>query len=670
MAILFALAIIVSSVSLPLQYVFAEITGTTNTYVSEFNRDSGIFGDNVNTNDTQRVDPPNRSTVLISQGYWILINGNYKFKLYSTNAYLTSSWINDNGTYYYVGSDGYMYKYLKTIGSYKYYFNGAGAMMTGFITFNEGKRYFDSSDGKMHVGWLEYATHEWYYFNSNGLALTYLQTIGDYQYYFNGAGVMLMGWVQFGDNGYRYFEESNDSGKMLTGWQTIDGNRYYLGSDGYRYTYYCLILNDHYYFNGNGVMQTGWIQMNNTGEWYHFGENGKLTKYTVTENGNRYCYYPGGTMITGWLIINGDYYYFGNNGAMVYYQQVIEGDHYYFTSEGKMYKGWLLINGNYYYYDTNGKRVTGWKEIAGYWYHLANNGVMDTYWFTDDGSIYYLGSDGKMRTAWQTIGSSTYYFGNDGAMYTYLRTIGSYKYYFGSDGKKQTGWIYMYDNCKWYYFDASTGRMHIGWLQYEGDWYYLETDGTMCIGNMQINFHDYYFNDSGKMTINKASIVRESQIGSNTCWAACSLMAGSYKNNNNITQLDIIINLFGYNANSTAGKYEVVDSIEYAANGNKNAWITTNNSFSDLKNRIDDSCVTVTGLLFGPNYTYGHMIVCSGYRQEYNDQTCEDIYIIDPNPNVPYPFFYSYSELMDGQLTSGIFRCYVSTMISYNWEEN
>jgi len=52
----------------------------------------------------------------------------------------------------------------------------------------------------------------------------------------------------------KYSYTDDETGKKLTGWQDIDGSRYYLGK--------------------NGVMRTGWIKIN--GKAYYFGKNGKM----------------------------------------------------------------------------------------------------------------------------------------------------------------------------------------------------------------------------------------------------------------------------------------------------------------------------------------------------------------------------------------------------------
>lgn len=56
------------------------------------------------------------------------------------------------------------------------------------------------------------------------------------------------------DNPMRF--DLDSEGVMQTGWQEIDGERYY--------------------FDEEGVMQTGWLEID--GIWYYFSENGPLRK--------------------------------------------------------------------------------------------------------------------------------------------------------------------------------------------------------------------------------------------------------------------------------------------------------------------------------------------------------------------------------------------------------
>ena len=137
----------------------------------------------------------------------------------------------------------------------------------------------------------------------------------------------------------------DDKGKMLTGWQKVDGKWYFLNKS-------------------NGEMATGWLK--NDGKWYYLADNG--------------------VMQTGWQKINGRWYYFagGDSGKMLTGWQKINGKWYYLNptqtdsrKEGEMWTGWLKDKGNWYYLDPkDGYMYTGTHIIDGKTYHFNNSGVL------------------------------------------------------------------------------------------------------------------------------------------------------------------------------------------------------------------------------------------------------------------------------------------------------
>lgn len=96
-------------------------------------------------------------------------------------------------------------------------------------------------------------------------------------------------------SGYSYRDD--ETGKKLTGWQTIDGHLYCFNKDGYSLTGRNRVNGKTYYFNGEkrGRVVTGWAKIK--GRQYYFGTDG--------------------VMRTGWVKINGNTYYFGSNGVML-----------------------------------------------------------------------------------------------------------------------------------------------------------------------------------------------------------------------------------------------------------------------------------------------------------------------------------------------------------------
>lgn len=105
----------------------------------------------------------------------------------------------------------------------------------------------------------------------------------------------------------------------LTGWQTIDGGKYYYGKDGKAVTGWKKIGGDTYYFNSakDGKAVTG------------FATIGKKTYYFGSD----------GVMRTGWIKISGDTYYFGSDGAMTTGKVTIGGKSYTFGKDGKLSSG-------------------------------------------------------------------------------------------------------------------------------------------------------------------------------------------------------------------------------------------------------------------------------------------------------------------------------------------
>ncbi|WP_243157386.1 HNH/ENDO VII family nuclease [Clostridium perfringens] len=195
-------------------------------------------------------------------------------------------------------------------------------------------------------------------------------------------------WVNKDGKWYYY-----ENGKMVTGWKLVDGEWYYLGSDG--------------------VMVTGWIELG--GIWYYLSDSGAMVK--------------------GWQTISGKTYYFNDSGHMLVGKQVIDGRNYNFNTSGQLDStNWVKSNNKWYYYE-NGKMITGWKLINGEWYYLESNGVMATGWKELGGIWYYLNESGAMVKGWQTISGKTYYFNDSGHMLTGKQVIDGKNYEFNGSGQ-------------------------------------------------------------------------------------------------------------------------------------------------------------------------------------------------------------------------------------------
>lgn len=170
----------------------------------------------------------------------------------------------------------------------KWYYFDEGIFSTHYM-YEEGRHtingltYFFNSNGAMRTGWIEYYTN-WYYCSSSGDAAKGWKKIGKNWYYFHPTSSSIF---------------ADDAGRMATGRQGIDG-------------YY-------YFFNLNGVMQSGrWIS-SGSNSWYYAVDNGRLVTNRWMEIDGYWYYFKTSSLIvvnTSWTI-NGKIYRFDANGHCI-----------------------------------------------------------------------------------------------------------------------------------------------------------------------------------------------------------------------------------------------------------------------------------------------------------------------------------------------------------------
>ena len=201
-------------------------------------------------------------------------------------------------------------------------------------------------------------------------------------------------------------------------WKTVGGKTYYYGADGQPVKWERKIGNYWYYFNGSGVMQTGWV--------------------TWKADGSKSYFDGGGRALTGWQKLGGKTYYFSpSNGRSVRWSQRIGGHWYYFNGASQMQTGWVT-------------------------------------WNNDKTKSYFDGS-GRARTGFQRIGERTYYFSpSSGRSLRWGQRIGGSFYYFNSASQMHTGWLTWSADKKRSYFDPKTGKAYVGWHKIGGKNYYFD----------------------------------------------------------------------------------------------------------------------------------------------------------------------------------------------------
>ncbi|MBR5649873.1 GH25 family lysozyme [Pseudobutyrivibrio sp.] len=280
----------------------------------------------------------------------------------------------------------------------------------GWVDIAGVKYHTDPLTGLVTTGWFADETGAYYFLPGAANAVTGLNTIDNGVYYFNEAAQLQTGWLELGGNTFLFNPAEN--GKLYTGWWADElGVRYLDPVDGHMVTGLNVIDKDTYYFNEQGFMQLGWVELN------------KLT-YMFNPNDN-----------------------------------------------GKLYRGWWTdATGTYYLDPADAHRVSGLTAIDGAVYYFNNNGQMQIGLVKVDGATFYFGADGKMLTGMQTIGDGVYYFGENGAMATGVIQAKDGIYYAAKDGKIVFNQAVKIDKVQ--YLFGADGKLVINQLVQVGDKYY------------------------------------------------------------------------------------------------------------------------------------------------------------------------------------------------------
>ena len=258
-----------------------------------------------------------------------------------------------------------------------------------------------------------------YYSGLDGKLLTGFQKVGGTTYYFSEEdNSMKKGVTEI--NGSKYFL-GEYSGRLITGWVTssLDGKKYYSGSDGKLVSGIQIINGKEYLFTDDNYLFTGFIN----GEHRYYYKDGILQK-GVTQIGNDLYFMneTTGELITGWVTSS------------------VNGNTYYSDSDGILYKGYRIINEKPYFFgEYSGRLITGWVKatFTGKTYYSKSDGILVKGEQVIDGSAYKFAADNSLETGWQTINGKTYYFYADGTKAKYFAKIAGVRYEFSTTGELQ-----------------------------------------------------------------------------------------------------------------------------------------------------------------------------------------------------------------------------------------
>ena len=346
----------------------------------------------------------------------------------------------------------------------------------------------------------------------------------------------LTGWQEI--DGSRYYYDAN--GVPVTGWQMIDGRRYYFAEDGKQQTgFWCYAGAYWYYYDENGqLLYPGWNIVSGymryvsdggsfltgkqviEGTTYYFGSSGILQTNTVVEDGGKRYFVDGnGAVQYGWQTAGGFRYYSDEANGIYTGWQMIDGRRYYFAEDGKQQIGfWCYAGAYWYYYDENGQLpAPGWQVISGYMRYVSSGGsfltgkqVIDgiTYYFGDSGILqtdtfvegngkrYYVNSAGIIQTGWFIVNGARYYSDDANGIYTGWQMINGRRYCFDSEGRQQLG-FQCYAGQYWYYYDENGQLPAPGWQVISGYMRYVSSGGSFVTGVQLIDGKYYLFGESG-----------------------------------------------------------------------------------------------------------------------------------------------------------------------------
>ena len=182
--------------------------------------------------------------------------------------------------------------------------------------------------------------------------------------------------------------------KPVTGWQDIDGSRFFFSEDGSLCTGWQIIENHTYYLGTDGIPATGWQEID--GEMYYLGIEGIRTAGWQEIDGSRYYFEEDGRMLTGILIENGAAYLFNEQGQLSTGWVTLDGKNYYADENAHPLFGWVQIDGRPHYFDETGASASGWVKLDGFTYYFYTDGAPAQGKVTIDGADRYFAPNGQL----------------------------------------------------------------------------------------------------------------------------------------------------------------------------------------------------------------------------------------------------------------------------------
>ena len=344
-----------------------------------------------------------------SAGGWQTINNDLYF-ITGNDSVLLNTWIGASPWKYYVGADGKAYKEgLHEIDGKSYLFGqyqniyGATSSAGGWQTINNDLYFITGSDSVLLNTWI--GADPWrYYVGADGKAVSGMQDVETNTYYFDPVykTVTTSAWKTLDEDLY-YFQWDGTLARSM--WIGANPWKYYVGADGkaykeglheidgksYLFGQYQNIygatssaggwqtINGDLYFIAadDSVLTNSWIGAN---PWkYYVGANGKAYKEGLHEiDGKSYLFgqyqniYGATSSTGGWQTINNELYFIQGDDSVLLNSWV--GSHdwkYYVGADGKAYRGLQWVGDDRYYFHPLYQNVQyGLQRIDGVDYYF------------------------------------------------------------------------------------------------------------------------------------------------------------------------------------------------------------------------------------------------------------------------------------------------------------
>ena len=443
-------------------------------------------------------------------------------------------WLDRYETRIYADASGVLYTGMHTIGGKQYLFDSEGLLYTNgnstgenSLVYHENQHYWLNADGTIRAalktGWNSIGG-KWYYLTKEGeLLKNAIWEINGVRYGFGSDYAMCENGIHYAWYDYYIFDKD---GRILTGWQKVDGKWYYADpktDDLYVYSHGTYEIGGKTY-----LFHDNYLQCNTTmlleESVYTTDANGVVIKAIPLADGFHYMadgsvyYLRNGMPCNGWV---GDY--FVSRGYVCYNQEIPYGDRiYYVGSDGRYVRnGWInRPDGGYSYARSDGTLYANqWLQINGTWYYFYGTKIVILDCVYIDGKYHTFDQNGKWlgeekepaklparSDGWHLVSGKWYY-------YVASQPVSARQYIDGV----------------WYYFDRETYAMitnsfgggqyygasgaqvaYVGWQKIGGQWYYFDRTGTLVTGLQNIGgawyCFDYYDQNRTYMVTNEVRI--------------------------------------------------------------------------------------------------------------------------------------------------------------------